>query len=380
MAHNTKGKKFDKKTAAIAIVFIAVVAAIGIYSRRETLFQKDEKPSAEAAAAIVKTEIVRTDSTIEDKIVQNVSLEAEKRVKLLPRVTGRLISMSVKTGDRVSKGQQIAMLEHEQQDALILSTAAQASSARADTQKAKALMQNAATNYERYKRLEEEGFSTKQQLETMQTEYTSAAAAYDAAKAKERQYDAEAARVASAKNDYIITSPMDGIVLNDYEMTAGAMISPSSPIVEIADMGILNAKLKIPDTKIYTVKIGMPVQMKFDALPDRIFNGKITQIDQYVDPSTRTSKVEAAIDNIKEAGGILRPGIFGEASIIEKEYKNVVTVPTGALHDSDKSRYVFIVKNGKAEICEVKTGAATVDRVQITDGLSGGEEVIIFGG
>ena len=369
----------QRSTIIVLAAAVAVVVGIGIYSRREALFAS-KKIDTGPTSVIVKTETVRPDKTIADKIIQNMSIDAEKRVELLPRVTGRLLSLSVKQGDFVLKGEQVATLEHDQQNALILSTEAQAASARADTEKARAQMLNAKTNLERYRRLEKEGFSTKQQLETMETEYTSAAASLRAAQAKERQYEAEASRVRSAKDDYIIRAPMDGVVLNDYSLTPGAMISPSSPILDIADLRKLKATLKVPESKIFIVTQGMPVRLQFDALPGETFEGGVTRIDQYVDPATRTSSVEIALDNEKQAGGRLRPGMFGQASIVEKEYRNVITVPEGALHSSEKGYYVFVVRDGRAEMREVETGVRENSRVQVKKGLISGDEVITFGG
>ncbi len=369
----------QRSTIIVLAAAVAVVVGIGIYSRREALFAS-KKIDTGPTSVIVKTETMRPDKTIADKIIQNMSIDAEKRVELLPRVTGRLLSLSVKQGDFVRKGEQVATLEHDQQNALILSTEAQAASARADTEKARAQMLNAKTNLERYRRLEKEGFSTKQQLETMETEYTSAAASLRAAQAKERQYEAEASRVRSAKDDYIIRAPMDGVVLNDYSLTPGAMISPSSPILDIADLRKLKATLKVPESKIFIVTQGMPVRLQFDALPGETFEGGVTRIDQYVDPATRTSNVEIALDNEKQAGGRLRPGMFGQASIVEKEYRNVITVPEGALHSSEKGYYVFVVRDGRAEMREVETGVRENSRVQVKKGLISGDEVITFGG
>ena len=372
-------KRPDKSTVTVIAVFIAILACIGVFSHRDKIFTAKKKNDA-PLAAIVQTETVRADKTIADKIVQNMSIEAQRRVQLVPRVTGRLLTLDVKQGDSVEAGQTAATLEHEQQSAGVLAAAAQSASALADTEKAKAEMQNAKNNVERYRRLQKEGFSTQQQLDAIETEYASARAAVEAAKARERQYAAEADRAKSTREDYIIRVPVSGVVLNDYSLTKGAMISPSSPILDIADMRIFKAKLKIPESKIFVVKNGMPVQLEFDALPGEKFMGSVTRIDQYVDPSTRTSSVEIMLDNMREAGGRLRPGMFGTASIVEKEYKNAVTVPEGALHASENGSYAYIVKNGKAVMRTLKTGIKDAGRVQVTDGLSAGDEVIIFGG
>ena len=371
-----KRPRFGK--ALIIVALVAVTAATWVYARRETLFDKPTDPSL--LTPIVRTETLKADRTLSSRIVQNMQVDAVERVELLPRVTGRLLALHVKQGDRVRKGQVVATLEHEQQDALILSTIAQAASARADTEKARAEMLNAKTDLDRYSRLVKEGFSTQQQYDAIQTEYTSAEASYRAALAKERQYEAEEKRVKSEKNDYIIRAPIDGIVLNDYSLTAGAMISPSSPILDIADPHMLKATLRVPELKIFSVAVGMPVTLRFDALPGESFGGSVTRIDQYVDPATRTSSVEIVLDNEKQAGGRLRPGMFGQAAIVEKSFAGTLTVPEGALHASETGLYVYVVADGKAAQREVATGIQDGGRVQILGGLAEGDEVIIFGG
>ncbi|MCC8059126.1 efflux RND transporter periplasmic adaptor subunit, partial [Cloacibacillus sp.] len=152
------------------------------------------------------------------------------------------------------------------------------------------------------------------------------------------------------------------------------------PILDIADLRRLKATLKVPESKIFIVTNGMPVLLKFDALPGETFEGSVTRIDQYVDPATRTSNVEIALDNEKQAGGRLRPGMFGQAFIVEKQFRNAITVPESALRSSEKGYYVLLVKDGKAEMREVETGVRENSRVQITKGLVSGDEVITFGG
>ena len=369
----------DKGTIGIIIVSAALLAGIGLYSHRNELFQKKENGEKEQNA-VVQTERVKDSSVIAAKIEQNMSVEAKERVELLPRVTGRLLALRVKQGQKVKKGQIVAELEHEQQNADILAAAADSAAARASTEKARAALQNASANVERYRRLQKEGFSTQQQLDSMETEYKSAAAAVRAALANERRYAAEASRVHSTKNDYIIKAPIDGVVLNDYALTPGAMISPSSPILDLADLRLLKATLRVPELKIYSVHPGMTVNLEFDALPGESFHGSVSRIDQYIDPETRTGKVEIELNNDSQAKGRLRPGMFGRASIVEREYKNSITVAEGALHSKEKGEYLFVVEKGRAVARDVKTGIKEAGRVQILSGVNPGDEVIIFGG
>ena len=368
----------DKKTIIIILSFVLLLTLIGLYSRREILFAKKDKIN-EQQPAIVKVQTAETNSNISENIVQNTSIEAINRVKLTPRVTGRLEKIFVKRGDIVHEGEPVAYLEHEQQDALIGAAEAQKASAMADSEKAKAEMMNEKTNLERYKRLLDAGFSTMQQYDAASTSYASAKASYNAALAKERQAQSELKRSKSSKDDYIIKAPLNGTVLNDYSISAGAMISPSSPILDIADLSRLKATLKIPESKIFTVKMGMPVTIRFDALPDEEFKGYVTATDQYVEPSTRTSNVEIELDN-RAAGGKLRPGMFGQASITEREAKNVIAIPESSLHSSESGFYVLVAESGKAKQRVISVGIRQDSLVEITKGLKTGDKVIIFGG
>ena len=367
-----------KRLVLIAAAAVLLLAFIGIYSRREAIFSKTQNSNGPQPAA-VKVEVVKADKVVRESIVQNTSIDAVDRVKILPRVTGRLEKLHVRQGETVKRGQLIATLEHDQQDALIGSVRAQAASAKADSERAKAEMMNARTNLDRYARLVKEGFSTQEQYDSVETAYTSARASYSAALAKEKQAAAELERVSSAKADYIMVAPINGTVLNDFSLTTGAMISPSSPLLDIADLSKLKAALKVPESKIFAVKAGMSVFLRFDALPDEEFVGKVTRIDQYIDPSTRTSNVEIELDN-KEAGGKLRPGMFGQASIVEREIANAVLIPENALHESEKGYYVLLEENETAKLREVSTGVRQGSLIHITGGLNEGEKVIIFGG
>jgi RND family efflux transporter MFP subunit len=367
-----------RKTAIILAVVIVAAAGAVAYSRRETPAVSGEA-GQEATASFVTIEIAANDKIVRDSIVQNTSIEAVNRVQMIPRVTGRLERLHVKQGDSVKAGQLIATLEHEQQDALIASTEAQAASARADSEKARAEMMNAKTNLDRYGRLVEEGFSTQQQYDAIETTYVSARANYNAMLAKERQVAAELGRVKSTRQDYIMYSPLDGIVLNDYSLSPGAMISPSSPIADIADLRRLKASLRIPENKIFVVKPGMEVFLKFDALPDDEFRGQVTRIDPYVDPSTRTSAVEIELNN-EAVGNILRPGMFGQASIVEREFNDAITLPENALNSGEDGYYAFIEEGGIARKRDVQTGIRQGGTVQIISGIEPGDRVVTFGG
>ncbi len=369
------------KTQKIIVYSILVIVVISLYTRRGEImdaFRGDK--GAKNAGAFVQTIVVRNDNTISEKIVQNMSIDALRRTTLTARVTARLVRLLARKGDYVRKGQLLAVLEHSQQTADVGATRAQIAASKADTAVARARMTNARTDLDRYERLVKEGFYTQQQLEAKRTEYTAYAANYNASRAKEKQMAAELNRSISAESDYSIYAPMNGKILDHYDLTEGAMISAASNVFDIADPSMFKATLHVAEKHIMSISKGMPVILQFDALAGKKFQAKVLSIDEYVEPNTRTSKVEIVLDNNLDANGLLRAGMFGTATILLKEYKNVVTIPKAAIHESENGFYVWLVINGRVQMREVKKGLEDGETVLIIGGLVGGEEIVIVGG
>jgi RND family efflux transporter MFP subunit len=123
----------------------------------------------------------------------------------------------------------------------------------------------------------------------------------------------------------------------------------------------------------------MEVFLRFDALPDDEFRGEVTRIDPYVDTATRTSAVEIELDN-EAIGNRLRPGMFGQASIVEREFRDAILLPESALNSGSDGYYAFIEEDGVAKRRDVETGLRQGNYMQITSGITPGDRVIVFGG
>ena len=323
--------------------------------------------AAPPKAAFVRVVTMKGNATIREGFTQNTSLEAVQRVVLYPRVTGRLQRLTVAKGDSVKKGQQIAILAHDEQNAQI-------SAAQASVQRTKAEMANALIELQRYQRLKKEGFSTQQLLDSKDTAYRSAKAQYDAAQS-------DLKRLTVTRNEYLIHASIDGTVLNDYSLAPGAMLSTGTPVAELANLTTLKVNFRVPESRFYSVRPGMSVMLTLDAIPKEQFRAQIVRVDDYVDPQSRTAGVEAHIKN-ETTGNRLRPGMFGRAFIIEKESLNTFIVPLGALRqprDSDDNQVALYV-DGKIRIVGVKTGIVQGVNIEITEGLKEDDKVVVFGG
>ena len=139
-------------------------------------------------------------------------------------------------------------------------------------------------------------------------------------------------------------------------------------------IGSLKLQLQTPEQRASQAKIGMAVVARVAAYPDREFTGKVTAIDDSVDPASRIFIVEARFDN---GGAQLRPGMFAKARVLLPGGENAVFVPRSAvLRDkTTDSNQVFAIENGKARLRVVVVGDADGDRVRIASGLTGNETV-----
>jgi membrane fusion protein (multidrug efflux system) len=114
--------------------------------------------------------------------------------------------------------------------------------------------------------------------------------------------------------------------------------------------------------------------LQLDALPGEFFTAAVARTGTVLDVGNRTMRVEFDVPNRQHR---LRPGMTASLSLELQRFDNAITVPVSALHTQGKSRTVFVVEQGKGIQRQVRTGLESPEWIQVTEGLSGGEEVIV---
>jgi membrane fusion protein (multidrug efflux system) len=130
-----------------------------------------------------------------------------------------------------------------------------------------------------------------------------------------------------------------------------------------------------PERYAARASVGEPVRVRVEAYPDRTFGGSVSKVSPVVDPATRSTVIEARLDN---AGGRLRSGMFGEVTLITGSRAGVLAVPRDALTDGSGPA-VFVIENGKACKRDVELGLQGDQFIEIRKGLKPGEKVAVFG-
>jgi len=285
------------------------------------------------------------------------SLRANQQVTLHAKVAGYLRTISVDRGDVVKAGQVLAELDLPELAAERARHEAEVRVARSEVDRLKAAQAKAPD------------LVTPQSVDA-------AAGRLAVAEAALRQ---NAALLAYGK----ITAPFAGVVTTRHAdpgafvpaATAGANPAAAA-IVSIVDHSVVRAVIAVPEAEAARVATGQPVVLSSDALPGRVFRGKVSRHSGALDERTRTLAVEADLPN---ADGTLRPGMYVNARIGVELHRDAQLAPAAALVREKAAGFLFLLVDGKANRVPVKYGFNDGTDVEILEGLPPGARVLIPG-
>jgi membrane fusion protein, copper/silver efflux system len=169
-------------------------------------------------------------------------------------------------------------------------------------------------------------------------------------------------------------APQDGEILERAAVN-GMRAAPGAVLFRIADHQVVWATADIAERDLALISIGQKVSVRPRAYPDRIFSGKIALIYPHMNAQTRTARIRIELPNPDE---LLRPDMYADIEIATGSDKAVLTVPSGAVIDSGERQVVLLDKgDGRFEPHAVKLGRRGDGRVEITDGLSENDRVVV---
>jgi len=214
---------------------------------------------------------------------------------------------------------------------------------------------------------------------------TSSQADYDNADAQYKQAVAQADNIRALIAKKTIRAPFAG-VLGIRLVNLGQILSAGEAIVSLQELDPIFVNFSLPQQQLARIKTGFTVRVKTDALPDQTIEGTITAINPEVEKATRNIVVQATVKNTRHR---LRPGMFGNATVVLPEQNTVLAIPVTAVLNAPYSDSVFIVEDNKndknnppARVVRqqfVRLGERRGDFVAVTSGLKEGELVVSTG-
>jgi len=177
-----------------------------------------------------------------------------------------------------------------------------------------------------------------------------------------------------------VKAPIKGTVIRYYVDIGDSVIPqepmPQEPVLNIAYMDKVKIVVNVGEKDISKLRKGKKVRVSVDAYPGESFLGRVMRVAPAVDPRSRKVKVELEIENKDHR---LKPGMFADVEIIYEEHKNVLVVPRIAVLERGGRKVLFTVEDDRAKLREVKTGVSDEEKIEIVEGLTEGESVVIEG-
>ena len=298
-------------------------------------------------------------------VTGTITYDANRVSHVGPKTEGRIVGLSAELGSRVRGGQALAIMESADIGAI-----------RVELNETAELAKIARENYERERRLEAQGISSRKEMLNARAELRRAEAALQSATERLRILGAGQGR----GGQFAVTAPFSGIIVEKHA-SLGEVAGPSDHLFTLADLARLWIELDIFERDLARVAEGQSANVTTAAYPNRVFPGKIVYVGDILDPEKRTVRARVEVPN---EGGLLKPGMFARAEIetATGTGTRVPVVPRGAVQDVGGQTVVWVpgTRPGEFRIRPVQVGAAVDSaRVMILSGLEPGERVVIAG-
>lgn len=189
---------------------------------------------------------------------------------------------------------------------------------------------------------------------------------------RQAQVQVEAAR--ARLREMRITSPIGGVVTR-LSVEPGAVISTQTVIATVATIRPLEVHVALPETDLVRLRRTSVVRVQVDALPGRLFEGRIARIAPALDPASRSARAVVVVANADLA---LRPGMFARATVVFDE-RQAIVVPSDAIIRRGADTVLFVLKEDTVEERLVRVGYVEGSRSEIVEGLEAGETIVTAG-
>ncbi|MGO9088691.1 MAG: efflux RND transporter periplasmic adaptor subunit [Candidatus Sulfotelmatobacter sp.] len=299
------------------------------------------------------------------------TLRAAETSQLAAQMMGNIVEIRVHEGDRIQRGQVLAVIDDAQpRAALDRATAADLASQQEITASDSDFALAEAT-FKRYQTLYDKKSASPQEFDEVKARYQAAQARQEMARAGQAQAKAVLQQARTALSYTHILAPFDGIV-TEKKADVGTLASPGMPIFTVEDQRRHRLEATVNETDLRYVHMEQWVQVLVDALGDRELKGKVVEIVPAADPASRSFlvKVELPFD------AALRSGLFGRAEFARAE-RSALFIPRTAVIERGQLQGIFVLdQNRIAGLRYITLGKPLAGQVEVLAGLQAGEILV----
>ena len=310
---------------------------------------------------------------------------AQRKAAVASKATGRLVWLGVEEGSRVKEGEIIARLENLDVKATREQAAANLQVANANLEQGLSELRDAETALKRSEELLAQGFVSRASHDIAVARHDKAKANIASLKAGIAAAQANLRGTDVAVEQTLIRAPFDGVVLTK-AANVGDVVTPFSSaldakgaVVTMADMSTLEVEADVSESNLSRVRIGQPVEIQLDALPDVRFRGVVARTVPTVDRSKATVMTKI---RFLEAEARILPEMSAKVAFLSQSISDAERAPRAALNAAALTtragrNVVFVVRDSKVAEVPVETGAKMGDLIEIRSGPQPGEKVVL---
>jgi RND family efflux transporter MFP subunit len=310
---------------------------------------------------------------------------AQRKAAVSSKSTGRLVFLGVEEGSRVKKGQVLASLENEDLMAAKGQASAQVKEAEAGILTARAELEDARLQYERFKTLVKQDLVSRQDYDAAVARYRKGLAGVDSARARVRAAKAALDNAAASLEYSYIRSPFDGVVTVKYadvgEVVApfGAAANARAAVVTLADLGSLMVEADVAEANLDLIRQGQPCEISLDAIPGKRFAGQVHMI---VPTADRTKATVLTKVKFLEPDDRILPEMSAKVSFLSRsldaaERQALLAVPKKALVTRNGKTVAFRLDGKEVRLTAPALGPELGDQMEIKAGLKEGDKVVL---
>ncbi len=296
---------------------------------------------------------------LDEEIRASGELRAQSHTMIAAEVSGRVTELAVDEGGHAEAGAVVLEIDPQRRKLDLAAAQARLSQARANLRKER-------SQTKRIRELRSQNVSSIQQLEEAETALALAESAV-------RAEEAAVGVATRAVDDSSVSAPFAGVVARR-SVEVGEFVQTGDELFELVSLDPLEAIFSLTELDTERVRLGQRVKIHVGAFPNRTFQGVVTFVAPTVDPSTRTLRIKAEVEN---ADAALRPGLFARVSLGVARRENVLMVPAEALLQRAGGVSLYRVVDGdRVERVRVETGATYQDLVEVRGGIREGDQVV----
>ncbi|GAC1590106.1 MAG: efflux RND transporter periplasmic adaptor subunit [Chitinophagaceae bacterium] len=325
----------------------------------------NQQPVKQITAAASALDTVPVFILHDTSVGKNIELPAEllpyEQSALFARVEGYVKEMKVDLGDKVRRGQTLALIEAPE-----LQT--KYAEFQSSLQAAKAKYMSSTDVYQRlYKASQAKtaGIVAPVDLERNRNQLLADSASYEASKKLAQSYKEVAGYL-------VLEAPFDGIV-TARNADRGALVGNSQMILTVQNNRTLRLRIAVPELYVATGTAKKEISFRVDAYPEKLFSATLSRKSGSIDPVTRTEQWEFAYDNKSNE---LKAGAFAYVKLSLQRIGNSFVVPVLAIATTQEKKFVIRIKNGKAEWIDVRQGMSTDKGIEIFGNVNNGDTLV----